>query len=136
MMIKALILLLMIISFSINTVCLAQHADSIRVYIQGAGYKGEKYKVYHKGNLLLKFKSNGFYSYNFSILKGINWKYGTPINIYIERKGVLGFRYRSIDLNAFYDGKSKYYVLKRNSRLKNKYAFEYFWFDEPPILVD
>ena len=116
--------------------CLAQQKDSVTVFILGRSQKGEKYKVYYNGQMILRFKSARLYMYDFNIKKGSDWKYGTRINLYIVRKGRFGVIYRSIGLNPYYDGKSRYYILRRSDRLKNKYAFEYLWADETPELVD
>jgi hypothetical protein len=51
------------------------------------------------------------------------------------RKGRFGVIYRSIGLNPYYDGRSKYYILRRSNLLKNRYAFEHLWADETPELV-
>jgi len=114
---------------------LAQSKDSLTVFIQGYGHKGEKYKVYHRNKLILKFKSGGAYLYTFKIPKSSDWKYGSRLNLYVERRGKFGLFYRSIGLNAYNTNKHKYFLLRRSDLLKNKYAFEQQWIDEVPELI-
>lgn len=119
--------------FFIPIACVySQNTDSLKVYLVGSK-RGESILMYYDGKLLVDFKSKGRYFYSFSILRDSNWVANqsdlTKFSFYKRAK--FGIRFRNLNLTPLYEAKENL-IIRRNRRLKNKFAFDYVWSDEEP----
>jgi len=124
-------IILLIIGLGISFLSYSQ-GDSLRVFFYG-NVKGERFKVYWEGRMLLKFKSSASYKYSFKIPREKSLeKDGLIEHIMIYRKGVFGLRYRDLVFQVDYEPK-KYLIIWRNPMLKNWAAVQGRWSDKEPI---
>jgi len=134
-------LLVLCLILLLNSLSVWGQSDSLNIVFLGYGPKREKIKLFHQKQELLNFKSDGGFLYNLKIAKQPEWKDGTPLNLYLHRKGPFSIFFKYIDFNPYYNktlyekGK-KYYVILRDRRLKNKYLVQTSWEECPPKLPD
>ena len=124
-----------IISFIFLILWIPNHSfsqsDSLDIYFVSAGFKGEKYKIYIPENSPHEFKTSISFKYYFK-MKADNWGQKEQVRIQIYRKGRFGLIYRSTDFSFKYDRSKKYLVIKREPRLKKKFAISCYWSNEEP----
>lgn len=104
--------------------------DSLRIHIQGL-CKGEKYEVYYNNILVSKIRCAKKRCDDYiSIKLDSIMKEDSFLNIDIHRRGRYALFYRDTYFSPRYIKGKKYLVIRRNKKLKNRYALDYLWADE------
>lgn len=112
---------------------LSYSKDSLTVFIWGIK-KGEKYKVVVQGKIQGIYFCNSkskTCSFEFKIYSG-QYSNEEPMQIDVYRKSRFSFQYKSTLFSAFYNTNKKYLLIKRDNKLKDRYAVKSVWEDLPP----
>jgi hypothetical protein len=104
------------------------YGDSLTVVFQGIK-KGEKYKVFYKGDFVKLIKSKKHYKYSNDSFRisVLGLQDGNGLGIEIYRKGKCGLFYRDTYFGTFYDSSKKYLIVYRDEKLKSRYAISPIW---------
>ena len=104
------------------------YADSLTVVFQGIK-KGEKYKIYYKGNFvkIIESKKDFFRSTDSLRVSIIGINDGDGLGLDVYRKGRFSIFYRNTYFGTFYDSSKKYLIIYRDEKLKLRYAITPIW---------
>jgi len=111
--------------------CGIAQTDSIQVYFMG-NKRGEKIIGYYNKKILFNFKSGATYKYSFKIPRDTALKENNSVirSIHIYKRNFL--KYRLCGISCIYERK-KYLIIRRNLRLRKRFAFDYYWSDSEPL---
>jgi len=106
-------------------------ADSLTVVFQGVK-KGERYKIYYKGNFvkLIKSKRNFIRSVDSIRISISGLNESDVLDLNVHRKGRFSIFYRNTYFGTFYNPSKKYLIVYRDEKLKSRYAITPLWRDE------
>lgn len=110
-------------------------ADTLKIHVVG-DFRGETYQIYYDSKVFTRKMGVGIDAFAFFIYIPDTIKDKQCINMHVYRKGRFKRKYKDIQLDIFYDDRSKYLVLLSDHRLKKKYTLSAVWGDHRFLIKD